>query len=129
MKVDKLLKRFMKENNIFGNNESKEILTFLDDYEEAILPFNSFRWDTTGQGHDYWYDKTMKWVLHLYDNLEYIDEDDKKRFNITPNTIKDEMYELIKFYCLEGAKEEDLMKNDSYKALKEKYDELSAPKN
>ena len=125
MNVEKLLKRFMKESGIYGANESKEVLAFTVDYDEAILPFNSFRWDTTSEGHNYWYTKAMEWVLYLYDNFENIDEKDKTEKEISINTIKDELYELMKYYCLENSNEEELMKINAYKNVKELYDKLN----
>ena len=115
MNVEKLLKRFMKESGIYGANESKEVLAFTVDYDEAILPFNSFRWDTTSEGHNYWYCKAMEWVLYL----------DKTEKEISINRIKDELYELMKYYCLENSNEEELMKINAYKNVKELYDKLN----
>jgi hypothetical protein len=124
MKIDKLLKRFMKESGIYGTPTSKDTLMFLDDYDEALLPFNSFRWDTTEQGHNYWYQKTMEWVLYIYDNVDGIDKEDKTKYNITEHSIKENLFELMKFYCLDNASEEELMKMDAYKKVSELYDEL-----
>lgn len=124
MKIDKLLKRFMKESGIYGTPTSKDTLMFLDDYDEALLPFNSFRWDTTEQGHNYWYQKTMEWVLYIYDNVDGIDEEDKAKYNITEHSIMETLFELMKFYCLDNVSEEELMKMDAYKKVSELYDEL-----
>ena len=124
MKIDKLLKRFMKESGIYGTPTSKDTLMFLDDYDEALLPFNSFRWDTTEQGHNYWYQKTMEWVLYIYDNVDGIDEEDKTKYNITEHSIMETLFELMKFYCLDNVSEEELMKMDAYKKVSELYDEL-----
>jgi hypothetical protein len=131
MKIDKLLKRFMKESGVYGASTSKDTLMFLDDYDEALLPFNSFRWDTTEQGHNYWYQKAMEWVLYIYDNVDGIDKEDKTKYNITEHSIMDNLFELMKFYCLDNASEEELMKMDAYKKVSELYDELKkkeAPK-
>ena len=125
MTIEKLLKRFLKESGIYGASESKEILCFTVDYDEAILPFNSFRWDTSNQGHNYWYEKAMEWVLYLYDNLENIDEEEKKNKEISVSKIKDELYELMKFYCLENAEESELLKIDAYKRVKELHSKLN----
>ena len=114
----------MKESGIYGTPTSKDTLMFLDDYDEALLPFNSFRWDTTEQGHNYWYQKTMEWVLYIYDNVDGIDEEDKTKYNITEHSIMETLFELMKFYCLDNVSEEELMKMDAYKKVSELYDEL-----
>ena len=125
MKIEKLLKRFLKENSIYGSKVSKDTLEFSIDYEEAMMPFNSFRWDTTNEGHNYWYSKSMEWVMYLYENLDNVDAEDKEQYSITTNAIKDGLNELILFYCLENSKEEELMKIEAYKDAKELYDKLS----
>ncbi len=124
MKVEKLLKRFLKEAGIYGSSKSKEILTFVDDYEEAIIPFNAFRWDTTKEGHNYWYEKTMEWVLYLYDNFENIDDEDKTKYDITERNIKVILFELMEFFCLDNVSEEELMKIDAYKRVSELHEKL-----
>ena len=67
----------------------------------------------------------MEWVLYLYDNFENIDEKDKTEKEISINRIKDELYELMKYYCLENSNEEELMKINAYKNVKELYDKLN----
>ena len=124
MKIDKLLKRFMKEAGIYGASVAKETILFLDDYDEAMLPFNSFRWDTTNEGHNYWYEKTMEWVLYLYDNLENIDDEDKTKYGITERNIKVILFELMEFFCLDNVSEEELMKIDAYKRVSELHEKL-----
>ena len=121
MKVEKLLKRFLKEAGIYGSNKSKEILTFVDDYEEAIIPFNAFRWDTTKEGHNYWYVKALEWVAYLHDNLDNIDTDEKTSKDISIKSIKNELCELLRYYCLEGSNEEELSKIESWKNANELY--------
>ena len=108
MAIDKLIKRFLKENGIYGTHESKCILEFVTDFEEAMLPFNAFRWETTEQGHNYWYSKALKWVLYLYDKSE---EANKSA------AFVETCEELIKYYCLDGENEESLMKIDGYKDI------------
>lgn len=125
MKIDKLLKRFMKDSGLFGSAASRETISFLDDFEEALMPFNSFRWDTTEQGHNYWYSKSMYWILYLTNNMDDIDEDEKKKYEISNDTIRTCLYDLLNFYCLEGAKEEDLVKIEPFKEVKALYEKLS----
>ncbi len=125
MVVNKLLKRFLKENGIYGANETKNVLSFVDDYDEAIMPFNAFRWEVSSQGHNYWYSKALKWILYLYDNYENIDKEDKTNKNISVSVIKDACNELIKFYCLDGMEEETLLSIDGYKEIKELYNVLN----
>jgi hypothetical protein len=124
MKIDKLLKRFMKAAGVYGSSVAKDSLIFLDDYDEAMLPFNSFRWDTTNEGHNYWYEKTMEWVLYLYDNFENIDDEDKTKYDITERNIKVILFELMEFFCLDNASEEELMKIDAYKRVSELHEKL-----
>lgn len=125
MKIDKLLKRFMKDNGVFGSSASRETISFLYDFEEAMMPFNSFRWDSTEQGHNYWYSKSMQWVLFLYDNLNAVDEEDKKKYTIDEVAIKYCLYDLINFYCIEGSKVEDLEKIEPFKDVQSLYNKLS----
>lgn len=124
MKIDKLFKRFMKENNIFGNSEVKGIMSYIAEFNEYLLPFNAFRWETTEQGHNYWYDKAMKWILYLYSNLEYIDEEEKVLYSLHSHVIKRTIFELLHFYCIGGSNQEDLVKIDSYNKLNDLYEEL-----
>ena len=114
----------MKEAGIYGASVAKETILFLDDYDEAMLPFNSFRWDTTNEGHNYWYEKTMEWVLYLYDNLENIDDEDKTKYGITERNIKVILFELMEFFCLDNVSEEELMKIDAYKRVSELHEKL-----
>jgi hypothetical protein len=89
------------------------------------MPFNSFRWDTTEQGHNYWYSKSMYWILYLANNMDDIDEDEKKKYEINNDTIRTCLHDLLNFYCLEGAKEEDLANIEPFKEVKALYEELS----
>lgn len=125
MVVNKLLKRFLKENGIYGTNETKNVLSFVDDYDEAIMPFNAFRWEVSSQGHNYWYSKALKWILYLYDNYENIDKEEKTNKTISVDIIKDACNELIKFYCPDGVEEETLLGIDGYKEIKELYNKLN----
>ena len=116
----------MKESRIYNMALFRDTSSFMNTFVDAFVPFNSFRWDTTSEGHNYWYAKAMEWVLYLYDNFENIDEKDKTEKEISINRIKDELYELMKYYCLENSNEEELMKINAYKNVKELYDKLNA---
>jgi hypothetical protein len=120
MAIDKLLKRFLKENGLYGSRESKDILEFITDYEEIMLPFNAFRWETTEQGHNYWYSKALNWILYLYDRFEDIDKE-----KISIDSIRADCNELIHYYCLDNESEESLLKINGYKEIIELRNKLS----
>ena len=81
MTIKKLLKRFLKDENLYGSELMKKIIEYMDAYDNAILPFNAFRWDTTLQGHDYWFAKEVRWLIFLYKNYSIIDENEKGKYS------------------------------------------------
>lgn len=93
MTIDKLFKRFMKEEAVFGSDESKSSLMFMIDYSEALHPFNSFRWDTSKQGQYYWLEKSIKWVMYLLQNYDNIDETEMAKYTELKKT---DLYEALK---------------------------------
>lgn len=78
MTIKKLLKRFLKDENIYGSELMKNIIAFMNEFNDAIAPFNAFRWDTTLQGHDYWFEKEIKWLVFLHKNFNNIDNKEKE---------------------------------------------------
>lgn len=124
MKLEKILKRFMKESGVYGIKHSKEVIEFCNNFDEALMPFNAFRWDTSSQGHNYWYSIAMKWILYIYDNLKLIEENDIIKNNITEYAIHNSAYDLIKYYHFMDVSEEELVKIDGYNDLKKLYKSL-----
>jgi len=127
MLVKKLLKRFMKENGIYTHTISKDVLEYTEDYDEAVIPFNAFRWDTTTQGHEYWYFKSIDWILNLYSSINDIDDEDKKKYGLTDNSnvMKNGMYDLLNFYFNSTLKKEELEKNnEKYNSLLKVYEKI-----
>ena len=114
MTAKNLFKRFVKESGFYGSIESKESLQFIDKYSEMIMPLNSFVWDTTKQGHNYWYEKALNWVVFLYENLAKIDENEKSLYHLDDYCILNTLYDLLEDYYLEGSTIDELMKNESY---------------
>ncbi len=83
MTIKKLFKRFLKDENLYGSEAMKKIIEYMETYNNVIVPFNAFRWDTTIQGHDYWFTKEIRWLTFLYKNFGVIDNDEKKAYNYT----------------------------------------------
>ena len=117
MKLDKLYKRFLKDNMVFGGDISKGSMFFMNDFNEAFLPFNSFRWDLTEEGHVFWFTKALEWIMCLYTNRDNIDDEDADKYGITANTIMENMNDLVENYAPDLS-EKELMKIASYSALK-----------
>lgn len=122
MKLNKLFMRFMKEQGVFLSKETKGVIEFVNDFDEVLMPFNSFRWDTTTQGHNYWYSKSLKWMINVFENFDAIDTEDKEKYRLTMCALVDNAYELIKYYCLDNATEEDLKAIEGFSELKEIHD-------
>lgn len=102
MEIKKLLKRYLKECGVYGSPMKKNIIEFVDTFKCIYEPFNAFRWDTTSEGHNYWYDKALKWVIYMYDNIDSIDGDR----DIILIRIKSALYALTRYYKLTDAKVE-----------------------
>ena len=98
MTIDKLFKRFMKEEAVFGSDESKSSLMFMIDYSEALHPFNSFRWDTTIQGHLYWFERAANWLIYLYNNCDSMDDELAKKEKLSKQETADKLYALTKYF-------------------------------
>ncbi len=123
MKCEKVFKRFLKENSVFNIPLAKETVEYSNDYDDFLIPLNSFRWDVTNQGHTYWFEKSLEWVMYLYSKLNEIDEDDKIRFELGENTICEALSDLLDNYGdVEGV---DLNKSDVYKKAKELFNSLT----
>lgn len=114
----------MKENGIYGTELSKDALIFLLNHGEAMMPFNSFIWRNTLQGHNYWYEKALKWVICLYENYENINLAEKEKKSLSLDALMISCYNLLKYYCLEEEKKENLMKIDAYNKVTELYHKL-----
>lgn len=125
MKCEKVFKRFLKENSLFNISLAKETVEYSNDYDDFLIPLNSFRWETTEQGHMYWFEKSLEWVMYLYGKLNEIDEDDKIRFELGEKTICETLGDLLYNYTDGYIVEEDLNKSDAYKKAKELYDSLT----
>ena len=78
MSIENVFKRYLKEIGIYGSNYSKISIEFLREFSEAYFPFNSFRWDTSEQGHSYWFERAVNWLIFLYNNY---DEEEYKGFD------------------------------------------------
>lgn len=117
MKLDKLYKRFLKDNMVFGGDISKGSMFFMSDFNEAFLPFNSFRWDLTEEGHVFWFTKALEWIMYLYTNYDNIDDEDAEKYGISIGAIFSNMEDLIENYAPDLS-EKELMKIASYSALK-----------
>lgn len=117
MKLDKLYKRFLKDNMVFGGDISKGSMFFMNDFNEAFLPFNSFRWDLTEEGHVFWFTKALEWIMCLYTNYDNIDDEDADKYGISIGAIFSNMEDLIENYSPKLT-EEELMKIKAYADLK-----------
>jgi hypothetical protein len=102
---------------VFGGDISKGSMFFMNDFNEAFLPFNSFRWDLTEEGHVFWFTKALEWIMCLYTNRDNIDKEDADKYGITANTIMENMNDLVENYAPDLS-EKELMKIASYSALK-----------
>lgn len=78
MSIENLFKRYLKEIGAYGSSYGKLSIEFLREFSEAYYPFNSFRWDTSEQGHSYWYERAVNWLIYLYNNY---DEEEYKGFD------------------------------------------------
>jgi hypothetical protein len=117
MKLDKLYKRFLKDNMVFGGDISKGSMLFMNDFNEAFLPFNSFRWDLTEEGHVFWFTKALEWIMYLYTNYDNIDDEDVEKYDISIEAIFSNMKDLIENYSPKLT-EEELMKIKAYSEIK-----------
>jgi len=117
MKLDKLYKRFLKDNMVFGGDISKGSMLFMNDFNEAFLPFNSFRWDLTEEGHVFWFTKALEWIMYLYTNYDNIDDEDVEKYDISIEAIFSNMEDLIENYSPKLT-EEELMKIKAYSEIK-----------
>ena len=122
MTVKNLFKRFMKESGFYGSPESKESLSFIDKYNDAFIPLNSFEWETSKQGYGYWHTKALDWVVYLYDSLDCVDEDDKKKYDLSKFSFGNCLYELTEEYSVSAT--DELSKNLSYVKAKNLYYKL-----
>ena len=117
MKLDKLYKRFLKDNMVYGGDISKDSMFFMNYFNDAFMPLNSFRWDLTEEGHVFWFTKALEWIMCLYTNRDNIDDEDADKYGITANTIMENMNDLVENYAPDLS-EKELMKIASYSALK-----------
>ena len=117
MKLDKLYKRFLKDNMVYGGDISKDSMLFMNYFNDAFMPLNSFRWDLTEEGHVFWFTKALEWIMCLYTNRDNIDKEDADKYGITANTIMENMNDLVENYAPDLS-EKELMKIASYSALK-----------
>ena len=78
MSIESIFKRYLKEIGVYGSNYGKLSIEFLREFSEAYYPFNSFRWDTSEQGHSYWFERAVNWLIYLYNNY---DEEEYKGFD------------------------------------------------
>jgi len=123
MKCEKVFKRFLKENSIFNVPLARNTIEYSNNYDDFLIPFNSFRWETTKQGHMYWFEKSLEWVMYLYSKLGEIDEDDKIRFILGEKTICESLNDLLDNYDCD-IEEADLKKSDAYKKANKLLDIL-----
>ena len=68
--VEKIYKRFLKEKEIYGSNEGKESIRLMRTQKHIFMPLNYFRWDTSIQGHMYWFNMSVDWCIFLFDSLK-----------------------------------------------------------
>jgi hypothetical protein len=118
MKVEKILKRFMKESGIYNMALFRDTSLFMNAFDEAFVPFNSFRWDTTKQGYNFWYDKSLHWLAYLYYNVENIDNNEILRFNLTNKAFYNAIGDLLDCYKSDYELDENLDGIEAVKALK-----------
>ena len=102
---------------LFGGEISKGSLFFMDEYEEAFMPFNSFRWDLTSEGHSFWFEQAAEWIMYLYINRDNIDKEDAEKYGISVENFIINMTNLVENYSPEVT-EKELMKIEAYSALK-----------
>ena len=112
MTTKTLFIRFLKENSIYGGDTSKCLLSYFDRGEE-MKPFNAFVWSGTVQGHNYWYEKQLGWVIFLYYNFNYLDA------KIEKSKILNTLDSLIRCYYKSTDTEEDKQKIPTYNVAKE----------
>lgn len=121
MTLNKLFIRFLKENNIYGGDASKRILNYFTKYGAGItIPFNGFTWRYTVQGHNYWYEKSIGWIIFLIDNpylVEGLKPEEKEK--ISEKTLISTLTRLVYYYCLEGEDEKTKMEMPMYRKAKE----------
>jgi len=117
MRIDNLFKRFLKDRMLFGGEISKSSLFFMDEYKDAFMPFNSFRWDLTSEGHSFWFEQAAEWIMYLYINRDNIDKEDVKKYSISIENFIDGISDLVDNYAPDVT-EKELMKIDAYSALK-----------
>ena len=124
MKVEKILKRFMKESRIYNMALFRDTSSFMNTFVDAFVPFNSFRWDTTKQGYNFWYDKSLHWLAYLYYNVENIDNNEILRFGLTNKAFYYSIGDLLDCYKSDDELGEDLNKIEVVKTLKKILTEL-----
>lgn len=121
MTLNKLLIRFLKENNIYGGDASKRILNYFKKFEDGIaVPFNAFTWATTVQGHNYWYEKSIGWIIFLLDNpylVEGLKPEEKEKIN--EKKLIRTLTRLVNYYCMAEESEESKMRMPMYRKAKE----------
>ena len=83
MSIEKLFKRYLKEIGVYASSEGKQSIEFMREFSEPFYPFNSFRWDTSEQGHLYWFERAVNWLIFLYNNYDNIETDGFEKEDIT----------------------------------------------
>lgn len=94
MTIDKLFKRFLKETKVYGSDEAKACMGFMTEYNELFYPFNAFRWDTSKQGHIFWFEMALNWLTFLYNNFGNIDNED-----VTKGLLREKLIYLMYAYA------------------------------
>ena len=78
--VEKIFKRFLKEKGIYGSNEGKGSIRHLRNYKHIFMPLNFFRWDTSIQGHMYWFNMSIDWCIFLFDAAKNLENSEERTY-------------------------------------------------
>jgi hypothetical protein len=94
--VEKIYKRFLKEKEIYGSDEGKKSIKLLRTTHHIFMPLNYFRWDTSLQGHVYWFNMSVDWCIFLFDTLK--DQESSDDRNYMMNTAYRNLIVLLTHY-------------------------------
>ena len=78
--VEKIYKRFLKEKGIYGSDEGKSSIRVLRNTKHIFMPLNFFRWDTSIQGHMYWFNMSVDWCIFLFDTAKNLENSEERTY-------------------------------------------------
>lgn len=100
MTLKKIFVRFLKDNGLFKNKGSLTALFAVEHYCVSYMPFNEFVWTETEQGHGYWYEMSVKWLIYLFNRYNDLDESEIRQYNLSQKSIVQKIAEVITDYHL-----------------------------